>query len=119
MKPVRRVLLVLALLLAACQPKTGSPLEAEVRFTPERPTVGKAEICIEVDPRLELTKVEVVGDMTHAGMIPVEAEAHPAGPGLWRVEDFDFNMRGDWVLTITAYDKEGKKYTKEVRLTVP
>ena len=90
-----------------------------MRFVPEHPSVGKAEICIEVDPDLELTKMEVVGDMTHAGMIPVEAEAHPAGPGLWRVEDFDFNMRGDWVITITAYDKNGKKYQKEVRLTVP
>ena len=116
---MRRLFLVALVILASCRPKTGEPLEAKVRFIPERPTVGRAEICIEVDPRLELTRVEVVGDMTHAGMIPVEAEAQPAGPGLWRVEDFDFNMRGDWVLTITAYDKSGKKYTKEVRLTVP
>ncbi len=116
---MRRLLLLALFLLAACRPKTGEPLDAKVRFVPEHPSVGKAEICIEVDPDLELTKMEVVGDMTHAGMIPVEAEAHPAGPGLWRVEDFDFNMRGDWVITITAYDKNGKKYQKEVRLTVP
>jgi len=112
-----RWLLLVALLLAACRPKTGSPLEAEVRFDPEKPTVGRVDICIEVDPRMEFSRIEVVGDMTHAGMIPVEAEAHPAGPGLWRVEDFDFS--GDWILTITAYDKEGNKYVKEVRLTVP
>ncbi len=116
---MRRVVLLALVLLSACRPKTGEPLEAEVRFVPEHPTVGKAEICIEVDPRLELTRIKVVGDMTHPGMIPVEAEAHPAGPGLWRVDAFDFNMRGDWVLTLTAYDKQGKKYTKEVRLTVP
>ncbi len=116
---MRRLFLLALVLLSGCRPKTGEPLEAKVRFVPEHPTVGKAEVCIEVDPRLELVRVEVVGDMTHAGMIPVEAEAHPAGPGLWRVEDFDFNMRGDWVLTITAYDKKGKKYVKEVRLTVP
>ena len=119
MKAVRRFLLLALVLLSACRPKTGEPLDAKVRFVPENPTVGKAEICIEVNPRLELTRVEVVGDMTHPGMIPVEAEAHPAGPGLWRVDAFDFNMRGDWVLTITAYDKNGKKYAKEVRLTVP
>jgi len=116
---MRRLLLLVLVLLSACRPETGEPLEAEVRFVPEHPTVGKAEVRIEVDPGLELVRVEVVGDMTHAGMIPVEAEAHPAGPGLWRVEDFDFNMRGDWVLTITAYDEKGKKYVKEVRLTVP
>ena len=116
---MRRVLFLALVLLSACRPQTGEPLEAEVRFEPERPTVGRAAILIRVDPGLELTRVEVVGDMTHAGMIPVEDEAHPAGPGLWRVDAFDFNMRGDWVLTLTAYDKQGKKYTKEVRLTVP
>jgi hypothetical protein len=116
---VRKWAWLLVFLLAACQPKHGEPLKAKVRFVPEHPTVGKAEICIEVDPRMEFSRVTVVGDMTHPGMIPVKAEAHPAGPGLWRVDAFDFNMRGDWVLTITAYDKNGKKYEKEVRLTVP
>ncbi len=116
---MRRALWLLLLGLVACAPKTGQPLDAKVRVIPNPPPVGKAEICIDVDPRSEFKEIKVVGDMTHPGMIPVIAEAHPAGPGLWRVDAFDFNMRGDWVLTITAVDKKGKKYQKEVRLTVP
>jgi hypothetical protein len=112
------LLAVLVLLLGACKPTQAEPLDAEVTVSPWPPQVRRSEITIRVPESLALTSVEVVGDMTHAGMIPVEAKAVPQGGGVWKVDDFDLNMRGDWILTVTARDKEGKKYVKEVRFTI-
>jgi hypothetical protein len=43
--------------------------------------------------------VRVVGDMTHAGMVPVVANAVDLGGGVYRTEGFAFDMVGDWVIT--------------------
>ncbi len=109
---------LLLLLLPACKPVKAEPLEAEVVITPWPPQVRPSQILIRVPRSLDLVSVKVVGDMTHAGMIPVEADAVKTEDGVWRVEGFDLNMRGDWILTITAKDGEGTKYVKEVRFTI-
>ena len=112
------LLVTLALLLAACRPNKAEPLDAEVSISPWPPQVRRSLVTVRIPTSLDVVSVQVVGDMTHAGMIPVEAEAERQEPGLWAVRDFDLNMRGDWILTVTAKDREGKKYVKEVRFTI-
>ena len=112
------VFAMLALLLVACKPTKAEPLDAEVSINPWPPQVRRSEIVIRVPATLEVASIKVVGDMTHAGMIPVEAKAVEQTDGTWKVEDFDLNMRGDWILTITAKSADGKKYVKEVRFTI-
>lgn len=51
---------------------------------------------------LENAVVTVRGDMTHAGMSPVQEIAKNAGKGRYVLEGFGFNMAGDWVLSISA-----------------
>lgn len=108
----------LVLLLAACKPTKAEPLDADVSITPWPPQVRPTLIAVRIPASLDVVSVKVVGDMTHAGMIPVEAEASRDEDGVWRVRDFDLNMRGDWILTVTAKDRQGKKYVKEVRFTI-
>ncbi len=110
---------LLLLLLAACQPKGPLPLGAEVAFDPNPPLLGPNRITIRVDTKKKLSELKVVGDMTHTGMVPVEAEARQVSPGLWETRDFKFTMRGDWVITLEAKDSSRKRYQQEVRITVP
>ena len=64
-------------------------------------------------------EVEVTGDMTHAGMAPVIAEAVETEPGLYRTESFEFTMGGDWILTAEIAMPDGSTATTQTALTVP
>ena len=63
--------------------------------------------------------VEVTGDMTHAGMVPVITEASESEPGLYRADDFEFTMAGDWIITAEVELPDGSKEMAETSLTVP
>ncbi len=112
------VVWLLLIILAGCKPPGAEPLDADVSIEPWPPQVRKSLITVHVPEELDVVELKVVGDMTHAGMIPVHGEGERQGGGTWLVRDFDINMRGDWILTITAKDREGKTYEKEVRFTV-
>ena len=63
--------------------------------------------------------VKVTGDMTHAGMAPVLADAVEPAPGLYRADDFAFTMAGDWILTTDIVLPDGSKRQVETRVNVP
>ena len=108
-----RLLVVLALLglLAACRPpdegggtagrasSDGVTVAMEIE---SEAVVGRAPVRVSVQRDSEGVSgasVEVIGEMTHAGMVPVIAEAREVEPGVYRAEDFEFNMAGDWVVS--------------------
>jgi hypothetical protein len=67
---------------------------------------------VEVRPQLDGAPVagaavRVVGDMTHAGMVPVVADATDSGGGVYRTTDFLFDMAGDWVLSVDVTYPDG------------
>lgn len=122
-----RALLVVALGLAlvACDP----PSEAEA--DPRRPIavallerparVGPA--VVEVRPQLDGAAVagatvRVVGDMTHAGMVPVVADATDVGGGIYRTSDFLFDMAGDWVLSVDVTYPDGTTRSTSLAVSV-
>ncbi|HLV11697.1 MAG TPA: FixH family protein [Trueperaceae bacterium] len=132
---VRRLLptlaLVLALLaLAACKPGGGAAgasaggasatgLTAAVEVTD--PRVGGGVVTVRVRDGGEAVSgatVEVHGDMTHAGMVPVIASAAEVEPGLYRAEGFGFSMPGDWILTVEVETQDGRSVMTESFLTV-
>jgi hypothetical protein len=110
--------LVAALVLVACRPEGGASLDARVTIDPPAPQVGNVRVEVVTSRELDLVRVEVVGDMTHAGMIPVEAVASELEPGQWVVESFTFTMAGDWVITVTGTARDGSKRDREVRVRV-
>lgn len=85
------------------------------------PAVGPA--VVEVRPLLDDAPVEgatvqVVGDMTHAGMAPVQAQALPDEDGAYRTEDFAFTMAGDWVLSVDVTYPDGTVRSTAVNVSV-
>jgi hypothetical protein len=105
---------VLVAALAACDPPSDGdadprrPIAVALLERPAR--VGPA--VVEVRPQLDGAAVagatvRVVGDMTHAGMLPVVAEAIDVGGGVYRTNDFLFDMAGDWVLSVDVTYPDG------------
>ncbi|MFN2321632.1 MAG: FixH family protein [Trueperaceae bacterium] len=122
-----RALLVVALAMAlvACDPPSegdADPRRPIVVALLERPVrVGPA--VVEVRPQLDGAAVagatvRVVGDMTHAGMVPVVADATDAGGGIYRTSDFLFDMAGDWVLSVDVTYPDGTVRSTSLAVSV-
>lgn len=128
------ILLVLA--INACKPKaantgsnaaTTSSSQADdgVRIRTELVgdvALGAATVNIyllEAGEGITGAQVEVTGDMTHAGMIPVISQAKEIEAGLYQTEDFEFTMAGDWFLITDVELASGKKLQQQIDLTVP
>ena len=108
------IVLALALALVACAPPSEGdadprrPITVALLEQPAR--VGPA--VVEVRPQFDGAAVSgaavrVVGDMTHAGMVPVVADATDVGSGVYRTDDFLFDMAGDWVLSVDVTYPDG------------
>lgn len=86
-------------------------LTVTIALTDEVMLVGVAPVTVTVtdadgEPVTGAT-VALRADMTHAGMAPVLASAEETGDGVY-VAQVDWNMGGDWVLTITATAPDGR-----------
>lgn len=104
-------------------PGTESERTSRIRIEVEgEPTVGEATVLVylleEGGEGVSGAQVEITGDMTHAGMMPVVATATEAEPGLYRTEDFRFTMAGDWILTAEIELPGGSTATTERFVTV-
>jgi len=124
--------MLLTISLVACKPPSdksqvsssgtaqANGLKARVEFDKDA-KLGPAVISVYVldnNKAVAGASVEVTGDMTHAGMVPVISEAVESETGLYKTKDFEFTMAGDWILTTVIKTKDGKKLTTEDRLTV-
>ncbi len=99
----------------------GSDLRVRVEVEGE-PLVGPVPVTVYIlqnNAGVEGAEVEVVGDMTHAGMTPVVAQATESEAGLYRAEDFAFTMAGDWVVTADITLASGQQLSSETRVSVP
>jgi uncharacterized protein (DUF2141 family) len=115
---MRRIFLLLLVLLAACAPETKQQLTIKLEVPVSK--IGKQRVVLNISrdgQPLEGATVSVQGDMTHAGMGTVYDTATALGGGRYAVAKFDFNMSGDWVLTVTA-KKDRDTLTGEVRFGV-
>jgi hypothetical protein len=57
-------------------------------------------------------RVTLEGNMTHAGMTPVFAEAKEVEPGRYRAT-LEFTMAGDWVVLVHAALPDGRKIERQ------
>jgi len=107
-------LLSLTLLLAGCKPPAeradpSRPIDVVLLTTPARVGPAAIEVRLTVDgaPASGAT-IGLVGDMTHAGMVPVVAPSVvELGGGVYRSEGFAFDMAGDWVITADVRYADG------------
>jgi hypothetical protein len=120
----RRVIAFVALVLCAglflsgcrARPEPKSDINVEHEVLPDPPVVGRSTITLRVREAtgrpLSGARVELEGNMTHAGMRPVFARARESAAGLYW-SDFEFTMGGDWVITVRMTLPDGRTLERE------
>ncbi|MGV3720340.1 MAG: FixH family protein [Actinomycetota bacterium] len=114
-------LLTLALVLAGCnsRPGTVSDVQVQVRVQPQPPRVGEAEVTVLLtgpDQRpVPGATVRLEGNMSHAGMQPVFADAREAAPGRYEAR-LELTMGGDWFIIVTGTLPDGRKLEHQAPL---
>lgn len=108
------VLVVCTGILFGCKP--ASPHDFDVIITPNTLYVGAQNLDLKLNPDPKTPELKVVGNMNHAGMQPVTGIAKRQSDGRYVLSKFNFNMAGDWILSISA-DTEPVQ-SSDISLTV-
>jgi hypothetical protein len=107
--------------LSGC-PRDKAPSELEgVRFdfqiAPQPPRVGPATATIYLNDSaskpIEGATIRLEGNMNHAGMRPVFADANEAKPGRYEAK-LELTMGGDWFVLVDVALADGRKMRKKV-----
>jgi hypothetical protein len=111
--------LLLVLLLASCG-RGGKDLPdvaVELIIEPSPPQIGPAVITAtlrdaEGQP-LAGSTVELEATMSHAGMVPVFAQAMEVAPGRYEAS-LEFTMGGDWFILVHANLPDGRAMERKI-----
>jgi hypothetical protein len=111
--------LLLLLLLVGCGrgamdlPEVGVDLAIE----PDPPRIGPAVVTValrDADGQpIRGAVVTLEGNMSHAGMVPVLADAVEVAEGRYRAE-LEFTMGGDWFILVQADLPDGRSMERKV-----
>ena len=125
---------ILVLALGACRPDSaegdssdpgstttddGVQLRLETASDPQLGNVPVNVYLLKDGEGVSGAKIEIVGDMTHSGMVPVITNATETEAGLYTASDFEFTMAGDWIITAEIDLPDGESETVETNVTVP
>lgn len=114
------VLLFVALLAFACQ-KTAKPpdIALEYEIAPQPPRVGAATIDLKLTDKngvaVSGARVDLEGNMSHAGMAPVSGEAKEIETGKYR-GTLQLTMAGDWIVLVYITLSDGQKLERQIEL---
>jgi YtkA-like len=111
---------LLVSVLTACKPPDPNAMQVKLETTIPPSGIGKTSLVFKLekdDKPVTGATVSVENTMTHAGMIPITRPAQEIADGKYQVQQLEFQMAGDYVLTMTA-KKEGRILTGEVRFGV-
>lgn len=120
---VPAVLMLVAFALVACQPPAatsdGDNTDIQIALQPMHPEETMVVILTGADgePITDAT-VALEGNMNHAGMIPVLAEATAddadgSADGRYHLP-FTFTMLGDWIITVTVERADGSSFSRNL-----
>jgi hypothetical protein len=112
---------MLVLLLTACS--RGSSQQPDVQVTldvaPKPPVVGAATVTVSLAEQsgapITGANVNLEGDMSHAGMQSVQAQAREVSPGRYQAE-IHFTMGGDWFVVVHAALPDGRTLEREMSI---
>lgn len=120
----RNSLIVLSaclLFAQACRQKTVLMMDASIthEISPQPPRVGPVAITLKMTDRtgkaVHGARFTLEGNMSHAGMTPVFAEATEQGDGIYRAM-LDLSMAGDWRVVTRATLPDGRKLEYEFEI---
>ena len=86
------------------------------KINPNPARVGPVTVSFnlsDADKPVSGAQVSLEGDMTHAGMAPVFADAHEVAPGQYQ-GNLTLNMPGDWVLLLHITLPDGRKLEDQI-----
>lgn len=122
---LRLILLIglVSLCIVGCRqssdPTPNPSILINVRYEPDPPIAGDGVVIVilrdSAGNPIDNALIHLRGDMTHAGMAPVMYDVNESVNGEYNVP-FDWNMGGDWILTVTAVLADGS--TTEVLFNV-
>lgn len=96
-------------------------ISVEFSVEPADPAVGPSQLRLTLtDGRgqpVDDATVNIEGNMTHAGMTPVLAQASGGENGQYLVP-FEWTMGGDWIVTVEVTLADGRVVTREFPVVV-
>ncbi len=121
-------LLALLFLASACgRMQAARPEASAAGYTlslaaqPDPPMMGQSQLLVTLsDPTgkpVDGAQVHVEGNMTHAGMVPVVADAKGSQHGRYPVP-FNWTMDGDWIVTVKATLPDAQTVTRDFPIRV-
>jgi hypothetical protein len=98
--------------------------------SPGQPPAAPVQINLAVEPAqmvvtlanptgqpINNARIDIEGNMTHAGMTPVFAQAKAGQNGRY-VVPFEWTMGGDWVVTVKVTLPDGQTVSRQFPVTV-
>ena len=118
--PLLILLLTLITGLAACQRGSSSDISdigLDLTISPDPPAVGPATIKLNLtnadgEP-ITGASIELEGNMSHAGMVPVFSQATELEAGLYEAP-LQFTMGGDWFILVKVNLPDGRKMERQI-----
>ena len=115
------LILPLILVLAGCGRgnKDLPDVTVDLDIEPEPPQIGPATITVDLRSSdgqpIAGALVELEGNMSHAGMVPVFNQAEEVSPGRYRTQ-LEFTRGGDWFLLVRADLPDGRSLERKIDL---
>jgi len=111
--------LCLLCLFVACKSQPATEVFVAHEVLPQPPRVGQVEIRLRLTDasRTPLTgaRVQLEGNMSHAGMSPVFVDTIEVAPGEYRA-NMELSMAGDWVVLVHLTLRGGAKFERQFEI---
>ena len=100
---------------AGCHSLWTGDIKIAPEVEPQAPRVGQVTITVRITQAarpLTGARVRFEGNMSHAGMVPVFAEAREIEPGRYRA-NMELTMAGDWVISVDMTSPDGTNFYQQ------
>jgi hypothetical protein len=101
-----------------------SPESVQINLTtvPYPPILGKSRLVIQITDNEGIAvndaELDIKGDMTHAGMVPILAQTVGGGEDGFYNVPIEWEMGGDWVVSVRATLPDGTTARRQFELRV-
>jgi hypothetical protein len=115
-----RLALCIAFFSSGCREgEAPAEIAFEYKFAPDPPRTGAATLRLNLADAagkpINGARIDLEGNMSHAGMRPVFSEAREVGSGRYEAV-LEFTMRGDWIILVHITLPDGRRVKKQLSI---